>query len=226
MLGLEHVLGVYSTSFTQEVPASSVDNFEIPGGKTTTSSTRFSVLGVDDPGLFTSPKLALDVAASPPLTLGGSFFFYTTSSSTEVELGGSTEDGNEESTVSGFGINPRIGVALNDEPIFWLRAGIAYASRTTTYTSTIPSEVGERQFEFETTLSATALSLEAILFYMPEERGFGFGVGPAVYIPVSTSYEAKVSGDGDLNGNGNGSDSETEYSVMSWLIAASGYFGF
>jgi len=212
IIGFEHLAGVFSTSTTKtltlnEPVGNGSGNFNGSGTSDLTSSTtRFSLFGLDGPGVFTAPKLSVDVVVTSGVTLGGSLYFYSTTTKTGGSVGGVDLKG-EELTLSGYGINPRLGFALGAKPIIWLRAGIALASASTPDTD--PSDVSNT----EVSTATTAVSLEAVLAVIVEDRGIGFGVGPSIYLPISNTLEV-----GGVEPTG------AEFSVSSWMISASGYF--
>lgn len=203
IFGLEHVAGIYAATSTTKI-ADPDPFFGDATREEEESFLRISMFG-EGGGAFLAPKFGVDVVVAPPLTLGANIYFVTMTTQSESKVGTETMTG-PELEASGFGFNPRIGVALGEKPMVWLRGGIAYA--TASIADSNPSDALNTELD----ASFTAVSFEAAIGIV-SNRGFGIGFGPAVYIPISETREL-----GGVEATG------VEYSSFSWLIAGTGYF--
>lgn len=125
----------------------------------------------------TPPRFAVDYELSNRLTVGAAAYFAWTSYAAE---GSSTNP-----SAVGFGLAPRVGIALNlgDRVSFWPRAGLSFG-----YTSASPLSVGATSSS--TSYLSLSLNLEPTLVYMPAPH---FGVTATVFgdIPLVGNVTSK-----------------------------------
>lgn len=149
---------------------------------TSVTSLSFFSYGVPSGIAYTIPRLALDYAIAPNITIGGSVAaFWQLSNSTTTKIGPMTDSG-DNPKVSGWEIAPRVGytVALGPKLVLWPRAGFSYYSESVSnppnggMTGTVD---GFHQF---------ALDLEGNFLILLAPHFFA-SLGPVIDIPLSGS---------------------------------------
>jgi hypothetical protein len=145
-------------------------------GSTSNSRTSFSLLssggGVVGPTPYNIPRLALDYAVIPNLTVGGSVWLYGDLSASGSNTTGAQTITSTQSKVTYWGFAPRAGyvLSLTDMFAFWPRGGFEYHH----------IDVGGG----DTTIWQLAASIEAMFAFVPVEH-FAITLGPAADIPIT-----------------------------------------
>lgn len=149
---------------------------------TSTSSISLLSYGVPSNIAYTIPRISVDYALAPNLTLGGSIaVFFDLSSSSTTKLGNISNTA-DNPKVSGFLITPRVGYMLPLGPklALWPRGGISYYSESV---SNPPNMMGNATTDG---FHQLALDLEANLVVVAAPH-FMVMLGPVMDIPLSGS---------------------------------------
>jgi hypothetical protein len=183
LISADRLFGVY---FGKEQTKQDAGN----GQTSTSTESHTSIgLGVTQPtNVLQAPRLALDYAVIPNLTVGAGLGYARYSTSLKSESNGVSNE-RDGATVSGYLLAPRVGYAIAAGPAaIWLRGGLSLGSSK--------SESTEPKSGIKTTSSSsvTDLSLEptAAIMLTPS---FGLLVGIIVDIPLGGSVKNETSGD-------------------------------
>jgi hypothetical protein len=149
---------------------------------TSTSSISLLSYGVPSNIAYTIPRIAVDYAIAPHLTLGGAFAaFFDLSSSSTTKFGGMSMTA-DNPKVSGFLITPRIGylVPIGPRLAIWPRGGFSYYSESV---SNPPNMMGNSTTDG---FHQLALDLEGNLVIAAAPH-FLVMIGPVIDVPLSGS---------------------------------------
>ena len=148
----------------------------------TSSSISLFSYGVPTNIAYTIPRLAIDYAVVPNVTVGGSFMvFFDLSERSSTTFNGTTDSMDNPKT-SGWAITPRAGyvMSLGGKIAFWPRGGLSYYSETVTNP---PNGGGNNTSDG---FHQFALDLEANLVILAAPH-FMLMVGPVLDVPLSGS---------------------------------------
>lgn len=156
------------------------------GNKITTSTTSLSLFWSGSPqDLYDIPRLGLDYAIAPSVTIGGNFFATIPMSSRESVTDNNQTVSQDGDKVSGIGVAARAGyvVPLGGSIALWARGGLEYARVGTT------SPRGNNDERY-TSLSQFALNLEPQLVLSPGPH-VGIMIGPVADIPLTGTFHTE-----------------------------------
>ncbi|HEY1558315.1 MAG TPA: hypothetical protein VGF94_25990 [Kofleriaceae bacterium] len=168
------------------------DSTDVGNNDTSSSSeTSISLFSYGSPSqtiAYNIPRISLDYAIAPNITLGGSvIFFADLSASTSTTVGGTTSSA-DNAKATAFGLAPRIGYVLPLGPrlAIWPRGGFSY------YTESIsnPPNGGNTTSDG---FHQWSLDLEA-QFVMALAPHFFLQLGPAIDIPLSGAVSSTNGG--------------------------------
>jgi len=139
-----------------------------------------------------SPRLGFDFFPVRGFSLGAAATVGFSSGEAEVEYGGYSAS-DDTPKVTSFELNPRLGyaAAFNDIVAIWPRVGLTYMSSTSKYDDTYYGYT----VKSKTTISATALTLEALLALSPVDH-FAILVGPFADVGLGGKVKDEESGAG------------------------------
>jgi hypothetical protein len=176
------------------------------GGQTVTSSdshTGFGLGLISPTNVLQTPRLALDYAVIPNLTIGAGLGYTRFGTSTKVEAAGTTTE-HDGATTSGYVLAPRVGYSIPVGGLaIWLRGGLSLGK--------LQSESKDEKTNVTTTYSNSVfdLSLEPTLAFMLTPS-FGLLVGVAIDVPLGGTAKVETSGDATANTH------ENEYRVTNF----------
>lgn len=167
----------------------------------TISTTTFGLFGMSaspaatGPTPSSLPRLALDYVIAQGITAGGSLIYvrHGADVSTTNEGTGADPDSEQDlGSISTFVINPRVGYAFPFDETFalWPRAGIAYASRSASYTE--PAAPPDPAIEYEESRTSWQLTLDAMLVVSPFKHFYILG-GPYLDLGLGGSFDQSAS---------------------------------
>lgn len=165
--------------------------------KTTTTTNSFSFLGGSlntIAGAFTFPRVGFDVFVTPGLSVGASATYFHLSNNNDTDQG-QPPDNVATTTISGYVLAPRVGYAVRVglKAWVWLRAGITYASLSSSTSNGLAANPA-------TATASSSTSLTAITIEAPIAIGVGSHavvlIGPTVDVGVSgTAKRGSSAGD-------------------------------
>ncbi len=176
VFGVDRVMGLSIDSLKTSTPAgdvtlksTTISLFGLPNSAPPSGSAGFTA-----PSLM-FPRLALDYFVVDGVSIGGNLVYAHSSGSIDTPAGS-----NDTGSTDVFGIAPRVGYAYQFDETFsiWPRAGITYASSTTTTKS---ATGGPDQ---ETKWHGIDMNLEVLVGISPFEH-FAILLGPYVDFPLS-----------------------------------------
>ena len=161
------------------------------GNKITSTTSSISLLWSGAPqDLYDIPRLGVDYAIAPSITIGGNFFATLPMSSRQsVMMPGDptvTDDGDRTSAV---GFAARVGYVMPLGPLsLWARGGLGYARVGTTS----PRNNGDERYD---SISAVGLNLEPQLVLSPGDH-VGIMFGPVVDVPLGGTFHTERTNNG------------------------------
>ena len=164
---------------------------DMDGNTVTTSGTSASLLwNGSAQDVYDVPRLGIDFALAPNITIGGNVFVTIPMSSRQsVTAQGQTVTQDADKT-SAFGLAARAGfvMPLGPSMALWARGGLGYARVGTT----IPRDNGDDRYN---SLSQFALNLEPEFVLSPGPH-VGIMIGPVADIPLTGTYHTERTNNG------------------------------